>query len=145
MDELPLFAQYFTLPFRIAIDLVRTLLQGWRAVITAFTENGIKAGIMQIGKTILAFLITPLKNTLNLLSRFPGVGKLTSGMSTGLNNFHSSLLTPTTKEERATVTQRTETTTRGEVEIRDTTGKATMTRPVKTDNPQISFKSSGGF
>lgn len=145
MDELPLFAQYFTLPFRIAIDLVRTLLQGWRAVITAFTENGIKAGIIQIGKTILAFIITPLKNTLNLLSKIPGVGRLTSGASAGLNNFHSSLITPTTKEERATVTQRTETTTRGVVEIRDTTGKATMTRPVKSDNPQISFKSSGGF
>lgn len=145
MDELPLFAQYFTLPFRIAIDLVKTLLQGWRAVITAFTENGIKAGIIQIGKTILAFIITPLKNTLNLLSKIPGVGRLTSGASAGLNNFHSSLITPTTKEERATVTQRTETTTRGVVEIRDTTGKATMTRPVKSDNPQISFKSSGGF
>ena len=145
MDGLPLFAQLFTTPFRIAIDLVRTLLQGWKAVISAFTENGIKEGIMQIGKTILAFLITPLKNALGLISKIPGVGNLTKGASTGLNNFHSSLITPTTKEERATVVQRTENTTRGIVEIRDTTGKATMTRPIKSDNPQIKFSSSGGF
>lgn len=145
LDNAPLFIQFFTLPFKIAIDLVRTLLQFWKNIISAFTQNGIKAGIIAIGKTMLAYLITPLKNTLSLLSKIPGVGRLTKGISAGVDNFHSSLLAPTTKEDRATVIQRTETTNRGEVIIRDTTGKATMIRPITTNNPQIKFKPSGAF
>lgn len=146
LDNAPLFIQFFTLPFKIAIDLARTLLQGWKNIITAFTQNGIKAGIIAIGKTMLAYLITPLKNTLSLLSKIPGVGRLTKGISVGVDNFHSSLLAPTTKEDRATtVIQRTETTARGEVVIRDTTGRATMTRPITKNNPQIKFKTSGAF
>lgn len=145
LESAPLFIQFLTYPFKIFIDMLRTGLAGVKAIISAFKNGGIKEGIMQIGKTILAFLITPLKNALGLISKIPGVGNLTKGASTGLNNFHSSLITPTTKEERATVVQRTENTTRGIVEIRDTTGKATMTRPIKSDNPQIKFSSSGGF
>lgn len=145
LESAPLFIQFLTYPFKIFIDMLRTGLAGVRAIIEAFKNGGIKEGIMQIGKTILAFLITPLKNVLSLVSKIPFAGNLAKGVSEGLNNFHSSLITPTTKEERATVTQRTETTTRGIVEIRDTTGKATMTRPIKSDNPQIKFSSSGGF
>ena len=145
LESAPLFIQFLTYPFKIFIDMLRTGLAGVRAIIEAFKNGGIKEGIMQIGKTILAFLITPLKNVLSLVSKIPFAGNLAKGASEGLNNFHSSLITPTTKEERATVTQRTETTTRGIVEIRDTTGKATMTRPIKSDNPQIKFSSSGGF
>ena len=145
LESAPLFIQFLTYPFKIFIDMLRTGLAGVRAIIEAFKNGGIKEGIMQIGKTILAFLITPLKNVLSLVSKIPFAGNLVKGASEGLNNFHSSLITPTTKEERATVTQRTETTTRGIVEIRDTTGKATMTRPIKSDNPQIKFSSSGGF
>ena len=145
LESAPLFIQFLTYPFKIFIDMLRTGLAGVRAIIEAFKKGGRKEGIMQIGKTILAFLITPLKNVLSLVSKIPFAGNLAKGVSEGLNNFHSSLITPTTKEERATVTQRTETTTRGIVEIRDTTGKATMTRPIKSDNPQIKFSSSGGF
>lgn len=145
LESAPLFIQFLTYPFKIFIDMLRTGLAGVKAIISAFKNGGIKEGIMQIGKTILAFLITPLKNVLSLVSRIPGVGDLTKGISDSINNFHSSLITPTTKEERATVVQRTENTTRGIVEIRDTTGKATMTRPIKSDNPQIKFSTSGGF
>lgn len=145
LENAPLFIQFLTYPFKIFIDMLRTGLAGVKAIISAFKNGGIKEGIMQIGKTILAFLITPLKNVLSLVSKIPGVGDLTKGISDSINNFHSSLITPTTKEERATVVQRTENTTRGIVEIRDTTGKATMTRPIKSDNPQIKFSSSGGF
>ena len=145
LESAPLFVQFLTYPFKIFIDMLRTGLAGVKAIISAFKNGGIKEGIMQIGKTILAFLITPLKNVLSLVSRIPGLGYLTEGISDSINNFHSSLITPTTKEERATVVQRTENTTRGIVEIRDTTGKATMTRPIKSDNPQIKFSSSGGF
>jgi hypothetical protein len=142
-----IFIQFLTLPFKTFIDFLRVGYRGVIAIIDAFKNGGIKEGIMQIGKTLLAFLITPLKNFLNLISKIPGVGNLTSGISNSLNQLQSSLLTPTSKEDRAaaTITQRTETTTRGVVEIRDTTGKATMTRPITTQNPQIKFSSSGGF
>ena len=147
LENAPLFIQFLTLPFKTFIDLLRTGYRGVIAIIDAFKNGGIKEGIMQIGKSLLAFLITPLKNFLNLISKIPGVGNLTRGISDSLNQLQSSLLTPTSKEDRAaaTITQRTETTTRGVVEIRDTTGKATMTRPITTQNPQIKFSSSGDF
>ena len=147
LENAPLFIQFLTLPFKTFIDFLRVGYRGVIAIIDAFKNGGIKEGIMQIGKSLLAFLITPLKQFLNLVSKIPGVGNLTRGISDSLNQLQTSLLTPTSKEDRAaaTITQRTETTTRGVVEIRDTTGKATMTRPITTQNPQIKFSSSGGF
>lgn len=147
LENAPLFIQFLTLPFKTFIDFLRVGYRGVIAIIDAFKNGGIKEGIMQIGKSLLAFLITPLKQFLNLVSKIPGVGNLTRGISDSLNQLQTSLLTPTSKEDRAaaTITQRTETTTRGVVEIRDTTGKATMTRPITTQNPQIKFLSSGGF
>lgn len=147
LENAPLFIQFLTLPFKTFIDFLRVGYRGVIAIIDAFKNGGIKEGIMQIGKSLLAFLITPLKQFLNLVSKIPGVGNLTRGISDSLNQLQTSLLTPTSKEDRAaaTITQRTETTTRGVVEIRDTTGKATMTRPITTQNPQIKFSSSGDF
>ena len=145
IDSAPWFLQAFIMPFKIGIDLVRTLLAIWKNVVNAFKENGIKSALIEIGKGIIALLITPLQNVLGLISKIPLVGNITSGLSEKMNDIKSSLVAPTTKEERANVTKTIENTTKGIVEIRDTTGKAKMTRPINTKNPNITFKPSGAF
>ena len=145
IDSAPWFLQAFIMPFKIGIDLVRTLLAVWKNVVNAFKENGIKSALIEIGKGIIALLITPLQNVLGLISKIPLVGNITSGLSEKMNDIKSSLVAPTTKEERANVTKTIENTTKGIVEIRDTTGKAKMTRPINTKNPNITFKPSGAF
>lgn len=146
LESAPAFIQFIIMPFKIFIDFLKTGLAGVKAIADAFKNGGIKEGIKQIGKSILAFMLVPIKNVLSALSKIPGVGNLTKGVSESINNFQASLTAPTSKEDRAaTITQRTETTTRGEVVIRDTTGKASMTTPIKSDNPKITFKSSGAF
>lgn len=57
--------------FLSAIDNVRRPIQ---QIFDAFTDGGIIGGLRQIGASILKFMLTPILNTMGVLSKIPGIG-----------------------------------------------------------------------
>jgi len=135
-------------PIVIIIELVRNLIQYWSYITEAFKAEGILGGLIAIGKVILTSILAPIESLFNLLAKLPGVGSFFKGLGEGIGNFREGLI----KEGQAPINQadrmsysKNETINKGEVTIKDTTGKAESKNIPKGNNYNIKLVKSGAF
>lgn len=138
----------FMPPLVIMIELIRAIFKHWNAIKEAFKSKGMLGGILAIGKALLDGVLAPLQSLLELIGKIPGIGKPFKGMAKGIGNFREGLFdnkaeSPITPVERSTLT-REESISKGELTIKDTTGKATMKKP-DFNNFNIKMVKSGAF
>jgi len=67
------FAKFIRNSLIPVINLFRLLRDTWNSIVNAFKAGGIKAGLLQIGKSILNFLLAPIQKLLELIGKIPGV------------------------------------------------------------------------
>lgn len=72
--------------FKALLDAVKALLDPWKQLFTGIKSawdlllsGDVVGALKQIGKTILDFVLAPLKNVLSAVSNIPGIGKLAKG------------------------------------------------------------------
>jgi hypothetical protein len=137
-------------PFTILISIIKSIIENWDEITKAFKEGGVKAGILAIGKAILDGILVPIQSFLQLVSKIPGVGDLAAGGAEKIAKIRENLFkesvatTPITPAERSTLI-REERTDRGEVVIKDESGRAEMTKKPNGNNFKLQIQSSGGF
>lgn len=88
-------------PLGMVISFIKTLYDQWQAVKNAFTAGGIIEGIKMIGKVMIASLIYPVEQLLQLISKIPGVGSLAGSAAESLKNFREGLTAPNKAEVEA--------------------------------------------
>lgn len=81
----------FTGPFGFIISIVREFWNEWDRITQAFTNDGIIAGLKQIGATILSALLAPLQGVFGLLGKIPGVGKHFENFATNIESFRNQI------------------------------------------------------
>jgi TP901 family phage tail tape measure protein len=73
------------------VNQIGALFSGINDIMDAFKNGGFIEGIQQIGKSILSYLLTPLKNVLEIASFIPGIGKLAKSGAEKIGEFQDSL------------------------------------------------------
>jgi TP901 family phage tail tape measure protein len=73
------------------VNQIGALFSGINDIIDAFKNGGFIEGIQQIGKSILSYLLTPLKTVLEIASFIPGIGKLAKSGAEKIGEFQESL------------------------------------------------------
>lgn len=76
-------------PLGFTIMYIKKIVEHWGQIIDAFRNNGIVAGIKEIGNSLVDFVLEPLQGILNVLSRLPLVGGSFKGMAASLQSFRT--------------------------------------------------------
>ena len=97
----------------LIVKIISEVASGWGSVTAAFQNGGILAALLQIGKLMLASLITPIQWFLELLAKIPMVDSYLQPAIDKLNEFKNSLKGKSAKEigAEAAVTVKSETST----------------------------------
>jgi hypothetical protein len=129
------------------VEIIRSVATNWDAIVTAFKSDGIIGGIMAIGKAILSGILSPFESLFNLLGKIPGVGGIFKNAGMDIGKFKEGLFggeAPVNQADRYSYS-RSESVSKGELTIKDTTGKAQMTKKPAVNDYQIKFARSGAF
>mgnify|MGYP000977852758 CR=1 FL=1 len=97
----------------LIVKIISEVASGWTSVTAAFQNGGILAALLQIGKLMLASLITPIQWFLELLAKIPMVDSYLQPAIDKLNEFKNSLKGKSAEEigADAAVTVKSETST----------------------------------
>ena len=97
----------------LIVKIISEVASGWGSVTAAFQNGGILAALLQIGKLMLASLITPIQWFLELLAKIPMVDSYLQPAIDKLNEFKNSLKGKSAEEigAEAAVTVKSETST----------------------------------
>ena len=97
----------------LIVKIISEVASGWDSVTAAFQNGGILAALLQIGKLMLASLITPIQWFLELLAKIPMVDSYLQPAIDKLNEFKNSLKGKSVEEigAEAAVTVKSETST----------------------------------
>lgn len=141
---------FIVLPLGLVFSALVEIAKQWDVITEKFKSGDILGGILEIGKAILSGLLAPIQGFLELVSKIPGVGNLAAAGAEKINQLRLGLtgkqqvIPPAQPYERyATMTN--EEISRGELTIRDETGRAEMTNPPRGRGYQINMATSGGF
>jgi len=85
------------------INLIMAFRRSWQTIQDAFRNKGILAGILEIGRTIIESLITPIEQLLVLISKIPGAGALVDPVLAGLDKAKDILGVTTIRDDRELV------------------------------------------
>jgi hypothetical protein len=86
-------------PLGFIINLIQSFRRNWDMIKDAFSEGGIKAGLLAIGKVILDAILMPLQQVFQLMTNLPGVGDFASKAVAGIEKFRSGLGVNVTTDE----------------------------------------------
>jgi hypothetical protein len=131
-------------PFILWFEALREIARSWDDIKAAFRSGGFITGIKAIGAAILQGIVNPIQSLFGLLSKIPGVGKVFGGISNALPESTTGGAGPISPAERSSLI-REEKISRGEVTIRDETGRAEVTGAPKQESFQLKLARSGGF
>ncbi len=97
-------------PIGALVAVVKSLVENFGMIKTAFAEGGIVAGIKAIGAAIFSGILAPLQGLFELLSHIPGIGKLAGAKAAEIAALRESLTggspeTPAPAAAAAPVTQ----------------------------------------
>lgn len=63
------------MPIIMVVDKIKTLVKAFKSIKQAFKLGGIAEGFKQLGRSILAFAVSPIKSLLEMISKIPGASK----------------------------------------------------------------------
>lgn len=140
-------------PIGFLISAFIEIGKNWDKISEKFKGGDILGGILAIGGAILSGLLAPIQGFLELVSKIPGVGDLAKGAAEKIQELRFGLtgkkeedqkLSPVNPYERSSVT-REERNSRGELIIRDETGRAELGKQKEKSGYKIQLQHSGGF
>lgn len=86
-------------PLGFIINLIQSFRRNWDMIKDAFSEGGIKAGLLAIGKVILDAILMPLQQVFQLMTNLPGVGDFAQKAVKGIEAFRNKLGVNVTTDE----------------------------------------------
>jgi len=91
-------------PIIMIVESIKLLISSFKKIKEAFKVGGIVEGFKAIGKSILDFMLLPLKIFLRAISKIPKVGKIAEKALTALGEDVTVQTSATTKETKAVKT-----------------------------------------
>lgn len=79
------------IPFKIIISVIDKVAASWNRVKNAFSTGSIGDGIMEIGRTLLDFALSPLQSLLEYASYIPGLGDIAGDSAQDIKNLRRSM------------------------------------------------------
>lgn len=152
-------------PLSVVVGVIQELINSWDIIVAKFKSGDILGALAQIGKAFLAGLLVPVQGLLELFAKIPGLEGLAGGAAEKIKKMRDDLrgfeiegkkgegegkeisMGPVTPAERtATIMKREESTSTGELIIRDKTGRAELGKQKgKKGGYKIKLKSSAAF
>ncbi len=141
----------------VLIGIFREVYTNWEAITASFRRGGFINGMKTLGAVILNAVLRPIQQLLVLLEKIPGVAKLgLSGKVGDLMGQNESFINRDTDASQMveskqalyapTVTEtRSESVSRGELTIKDQTGRAEMTKNPSSGAFNVALAQSGDF
>lgn len=77
-------------PIVVVVEMIKTLVKGINSVKEAFKFGGMAEGFKQIGKSLLSFLLTPIRTLLEMIAKIPKVGKFVQPAIDKINKLNES-------------------------------------------------------
>jgi hypothetical protein len=134
-------------PFVVITNLIINLIKYWGFLGEAFRSEGMIGGIIAIGKVILTSILSPIESLFNLIGKIPGVGAKFKEWGLNIGDFRQGMFqaeSPVTQGEQYAYSKE-EKTQKGELTIKDETGRAEMKKPPTGSYYDMKLQRSGAF
>lgn len=122
-------------PIGWVVNAIMSIKRRWNDIVTAFKAGGIKAALLEIGKTLLDSLLHPIQKILEVFAKIPGVGKFAAAGAEKLKSFRENYL-GAVKEAAAVVSKTNANTERinmASTNVNSPSGKDNRTAPNETE------------
>lgn len=90
------------------VSTTQSLLENWKYIKIAFTDKGIGAGLIAIGKALVGGLLAPLQTILEVASKIPKIGKWAKEGADKIKNFRENLFPKEAEKQLETVGKKTQ-------------------------------------